>query len=108
MDTRAITNQPVWQTDYSRAKAVSENTSTIRFNPDGTWYRENRSHTIAGAGGVWLEDKSSSSENGRWNADGSLLFMLWEDGSFANYKYRFDGNNLKMAYKKTLEVWTRQ
>ena len=108
LDTRAITNQSVWETDYSRAKLVSEDSSSIRFNPDGTWYREDRSHMIAGAGGVWLEDKSSSKQSGRWNADGKHLFLLWEDGSFANYEYRFEGNNLKMAYEKTLEVWTRQ
>ena len=108
LDTRSITNQSVWETDYSRAKAVSENSSTIRFNPDGTWQRENRSHTLVGAGGVWLEDKSSSSERGTWNADGNVLFMLWENGSFANYQYRCEGRQLKMAYEKTLEVWSRQ
>ena len=63
--------------------------------------------TLAGAGGVWLEDKSSSSDTGRWNADGKNLFMLWKDGSFADYQYRIEGTHLKMAHGKTLEVWSR-
>ena len=76
LDTRSITNQSVWETDYSRAQAVSENSSSLQFNQDGTWYREDRSHTLVGAGGVWLEDKGSSSDAGRWNADGKHLFNL--------------------------------
>jgi hypothetical protein len=107
LDTRSITNQSVWETDYSRAQAVSEKSSSLQFNPDGTWYREDRSHTLVGAGGVWLEDKSGSSDTGRWNADGKNLFMLWKDGSFADYQYRIEGTRLKMAHGNTMEVWSR-
>jgi hypothetical protein len=62
---------------------------------------------IVGAGSVWLERDQRSAKKGRWNADGGHLFMLWEDESFEDYRYRFEGNKLKMKTGKTAQVWTR-
>ena len=105
--THAIQNNSVWETDYSRAKLVSESNSTLTFNPDGTWTREDKSQMIAGAGSVWIESNENSIKKGQWNAENGHLFMLWEDESFEEYSYKFERNQLKMVTGKTGQIWTR-
>jgi hypothetical protein len=105
--TYALQNESVWETDYSRAKAVSESHSRLQFNPDGTWVREDKSHMIAGSGSVWVESKDSSVHRGKWNADAGHLFMIWEDESFEDYEYRLQGNQLQMRTGKKGQSWTR-
>ncbi len=105
--THSLRNESVWETDYSRAQMVSETQSTLSFHPDGNWTREDKSEMIVGAGPVWLESKDRSGQRGRWNADGGHLFMLWEDESFEDYQYRFEGNQLKLKTGKTAQIWTR-
>jgi hypothetical protein len=86
---------------------VSESNSTITFNPDGTWYREDKSQMIAGSGSVWLESNENSTKRGKWNAEKGQLFMLWEDESFEDYSYRFKGYQLEMKTGKTGQIWSR-
>ena len=105
--TTAITNQSVWETDYSRAQLVSETNSVLRFSPDGTWEREDKSEMLVGGAGIWLENNERSVNRGRWNADGGALFMVWEDQSFEDYQYRVAGNELKIVCDKTGQLWTR-
>ncbi len=77
--THAIQNNSVWETDYSRAKMVSESNSTITFNPDGTWHREDKSQMIAGSGSVWIESNENSTKKGKWNVGFStLLCTNWQ------------------------------
>jgi len=112
LKTTAITNQSAWETDWSRAQAVSETSSKITFQPDGTWIRNDKSHMLVGAGGIWLEDKSNKSSNGIWNAGEGLLYMLWEDNSYRECQYRLEqsgqGPQLRLICEKRGEVWQRQ
>jgi hypothetical protein len=105
--TYAIQNDSQWETAYSRAKSVSESTSALRFAADGTWNRRTDSQMIAGAGGVWVESKDSNTTQGRWNADGGRLFMLWDDHSFQDYRYRIEGNLLHLLAEGKGETWVR-
>jgi hypothetical protein len=105
--TYAVQNDSAWETAYSRAKSVSETTTTLRFAADGRWTRRSDSHTIAGAGGVWLESKDSKSSQGRWNADDGRLFMLWDDQSYQDYRYRLEGNELHVLSGSKGETWSR-
>jgi hypothetical protein len=105
--TFAIRNESVWETDYSRARSVSESNSVLEFHADGSWIREDKSEMIAGAGSVWIESKDRKVYRGKWNADAGQLFMVWEDESFEDYRYRVQGNQLKMVVGTKGQLWTR-
>lgn len=111
VSTSAIDNQSPFETSWSRAQAVSEDKSILVFNHDGTWSRSNESHTLVGAGGVWLEDKSQSSSRGSWNAGDGVLYMVWEDNSWEEYKYVVEqgaqGRQLRLAVENRGEVWVQ-
>jgi len=105
--TYAIQNESQWETASSRARSVSESTSALRFEADGSWRRRTDSQMIAGAGGVWIGSKDSKASQGRWKADGGKLFMLWQDHSLQDYRYRFDGNQLHLLSGGKGETWVR-
>jgi len=104
----SMQNNSVWESDYSRAQMVSEDHSSIRFSADGNWVREDRSQMLAGAGGIWLESNNSSQSRGRWNAENGALFMLWDDGSFEDYKYTVRAGQLRMVAGSKGQFWTRE
>lgn len=110
--TASITNPSVWETDWSRAQAVSERSVTLAFQPDGTCTRRNQSHMIVGAGDVWLEDKTDETTSGTWNAGDGILFVLWEDNRYLECEYRLEPTgrsvHLRMVCDKNGEVWERQ
>lgn len=105
----AITNQSPFETDWSRAKLASETKSTLVFAADGRWERHDKTHMIVGAGDVWLEDKSEDTARGRWNAGDGLLFMVWEDQSWDDFRYQVrrtaQGIELRTLRGKKGEVW---
>lgn len=107
MSTRSITNNSVWETDWSRARMVSDNVSRLTFRPDGSWERLNSYHMIAGAGSTWIESKDKKAYRGRWNADVGHLFMIWEDQSFDDYQYRIRGGQLEMRSGNKAQLWRR-
>lgn len=112
LSTVSITNQSVWESDWSRAQAVSETSSNLTFQPNGTWVRNDKSHMLVGSGGIWLEDKSDKSSNGTWNAGDGILYMLWEDNSYRECQYKVEqsgrGPQLKLVCGDKGEVWQRQ
>lgn len=112
VSTYSLQNESVWESDWSRAQAVSETQSVIQFHPDGTWSRTDDYHMIAGAGDLWLESKDQSSSHGRWNAADGFLIMVWDDNSYNEYQYRFkqaaDGLRLQLATGKKGEEWSRE
>ncbi len=107
--TYAVQNNSVFETDWSRAKAVSESTSILSFHPDGTWIRKDQFYMLAGAGDVWLESNDESSSQGRWNADDGFLYMVWKDNSYADYKYAVkqtaQGRQLRLVNNDEGELW---
>ncbi len=113
VSTSAISNQSPFETAWSRAKMASETQSRLAFQADGTWSRTDVSQTIAGAGGVWLDTgPQKSSKQGKWNAANGVLYMMWQDGSWEEYKYQVQrtagGRQLRLVSGKTGEVWKAQ
>ena len=112
LKTVSITNQSVWETDWSRAQAVSETSSRLSFQPDGTWTRNDQSHTLVGASGIWLEDKSNENSQGIWNAGDGILYMLWKDNSYRECGYRLETSGgryqLRLICGGKGEIWQRR
>lgn len=109
--TYAVQNESVWETDWSRAKAVSESKSILEFYPDGRWVRTDEFYMLAGAGDIWLESNDKSSSQGKWNAGDGSLYMVWEDNSYEDYKYRVEmtaqGAKLRLVTGDKGELWER-
>ncbi|MHC4916961.1 MAG: hypothetical protein ACYTGB_15885, partial [Planctomycetota bacterium] len=107
--TSAIRNESPFETDWSRAQAVAENRSWITFSADGTWKRLDKYHMLAGAGGLWIEDKENTVSEGTWSAGDGVLFMVWKDGGWNDYKYQVQGSGggrrLRLVSEKRGEVW---
>ncbi len=107
--TQAITNQSVFETDWSRASMVSDKSSILEFRADGTWLRTDKSHMLVIAGGSYLEDKSCDASNGRWYASNGVLIMIWEDNSWEEYRYQIQqtsqGRQLRMVCGDSGQVW---
>ncbi len=107
--TSAIQNNSPFETAWSRAQAVSENRSWITFSPDGTWKRLDKYHMLAGAGGLWIEDKKNTVSEGTWSAGDGVLFLTWKDGGWNDYKYQVQtaggGRRLRLVSEKRGEIW---
>ena len=107
-----LTNTSPFESDYSRARLVSATTSTISFAADGTWVRRDQNHMIAGAGGLWIEDKSEKVNRGKWNAGNAELYLIWKDNSWSDYRYRIQataqGRRMRLESGKTGEIWSAQ
>ena len=105
----SLTNQSVFETDWSRARMVSDKNSMMEFRADGTWLRTDKSHMLVIAGGTYLEDKSSDSSAGRWYAGNGVLIMIWEDNSWEEYQYQIQqtaqGRQLRMVCGNSGQVW---
>jgi len=86
--TSSLTNNSLYETSYSRVSAVTDNNETLQFFPDGRWANESSSHMIAGSAEVgFMESNDISTTRGRWNANGRILYRLWENSSWQDYKY---------------------
>lgn len=83
--------------------------TTMTFFQDGTWRSLYTYHMIAGAGGIWLEDKDRKEHSGKWSADGKRLFMLYEDNTWNDYEYNIINKNnrkeLRMSDGEKGQVW---
>jgi hypothetical protein len=84
----------------------------LTFQQDGRWQRRDQSHTLVGSSGFWLEDKSDDTSQGTWNAGDGLLYMLWEDNSEQEYKYRLEQNGqsvrLRLVTGNNGQIWERR
>ena len=109
VSTYALSNQSVFETDYSRARMVRDTQTSITLNADGSWEKISTSQMIAGAGGVWLESKDTSTERGRWYAENGNLYLVEEKGGWAQYQYRIEegaqGRQVKLVDGKQGEIW---
>jgi hypothetical protein len=110
--THSIYNESPFVSDWERAQLVSESQSMLEFRPDGTWRRTDKSHMIAGAGDVWLESEDASASQGRWFAGEGLLYMIWDDNSWNDYKYQVqstpEGRQLRLVSGNSGEIWSAQ
>ena len=108
--TAALANPDrIYETAWSAAQSVSEDKSKLTFYPNGEWHRINTSQLIVGSGGIWLEDNSKSEHRGRWNADGKMLFMLYEDNTWEEFSYKIvrtaNGQELRTSVGKQAVIW---
>ncbi len=105
----ALTNWSVNETAWSRARMASETKSVLTLQQDGTWTRVDDREMLAGAGGVWLEDKSRDTSRGRWYAGNGFLYRIWENDSWNTYKYAIqatpEGRQLRLATEKEGTLW---
>jgi len=112
MSSHAISNTSPWETDWSRAKMASSKESVMELRADGTWYRTKESYMLAGASGIWLEDKSVKKDNGTWCAGNGSLYLMWADDTWAIYQYRLEqkdgARQLRLVSGKTGETWQAQ
>lgn len=111
LTTHAITNWSPFETSYSRAQMASDTTGTLVIRPDGTWMRQDKTHMIAGAGGVWLESKDTQESKGTWYAGNGSLHLIWDDKSWQEYKYEMrqtpQGVRLLLTSGGKGELWER-
>ena len=110
VSSSAVRNNSPFETAWSRAKMASESKSQIVFQTNGTWSRTDVSRTLAGAGGLWIDTgPQKSAQQGRWNAGGGVLYMMWQDGSWEEYKYQVrrtaQGRELRLVCDGRGEVW---
>jgi len=110
--TAALSNPDrIYQTAWSAAQSVSEDKSLLTFSNDGRWHRVDRSHTLVGASGIWLEDKSEKKSSGRWFADGKRLFMIFDDNTWEDYAYKVvhgrEGPELRTSVGRKATIWRR-
>jgi hypothetical protein len=108
--TAALANPDrIYETAWSAAQSVSEDKSKLTFYPNGEWHRINTSQLIVGSGAIWLEDNSKSEHRGRWNADGKMLFMLYEDNTWEEFSYKIvrtaNGQELRTSVGKQAVIW---
>ncbi len=101
----AISNNSPFETAWSRANLASETTSTLELRADGTWTRTDVSQGLAGAGGIWIETGGTKTRKGRWNAGNGTLYLMFDDDSWTIYRYRIEGNTLRLANGDKGEIW---
>jgi hypothetical protein len=102
------------ESDYTMARSVSEDSSTLVLNADGTWTKTTISQFLAmgahnpitGTNIILDSGPTKTVSRGRWNAGGGWLYLIWEDGSWEDYKYELQGRQLKLKSGSTAEVWT--
>lgn len=109
LSTYTLTNTSIFETDYSRARMVSDRQTAVSLNADGAWVKVSKYHMIAGGSGVWLESNDTSTERGRWYAEKGWLYLLEEKGGWAQYQYRIEqgpkGRQIKLVDGKQGEIW---
>ena len=111
LTTHSITNWSPFETAYSRAQMAADRTATLVIRPDGTWTRTDKTHMIAGAGGVWLESNDTKESKGTWYAGNGSLSLIWDDKSWQEYKYQIrqtpQGVRLLLTSGGKGELWER-
>jgi hypothetical protein len=109
VSTASIDNQSPFESAWSRAQAVSETETFLTISPDGTCTWTSKSQMIVGAGDVWLEDNSSTTNRGTWNAGNGILYIIWDDNTYRECAYQFQGGGggrqLRLACGGDGEVW---
>jgi hypothetical protein len=107
--TSAIDNQSPFESAWSRTQAVSETETTLDIRADGTCSWNSKNTMIVGAGDVWLEDNSSSTSQGRWNAGDGIIYIIWDDNTVRDCAYQIDqagaGPLLRMVCGGKGEIW---
>ncbi|MEA3372660.1 MAG: hypothetical protein U9Q62_03100 [Campylobacterota bacterium] len=101
----------IYQTAWSAARSATDEKSQLSFYADGRWHQVNSSHTIVGAGDIWLEDKSKDEYKGQWYADGKRLFMIYQDNTWEEFAYKVvstgSGRELRTAVGKRVTIWNQ-
>jgi len=109
VSTYALSNESPFETSWSKARMVSERQTALTLSPDGTWHKVEARHMLAGAGGLWIEDKGQKVSDGTWNAENGSLYMMGKDDSWEQYQYQLrqgaEGRELRLVSGKTGLAW---
>ena len=108
LKTSGLSNNSPFETDWSRARAVSDEKTTLELRADGTWTRTVDWHMIAIAGGVSLESKDRDVTHGRWNAGHGKLVLISKGDRWEEYRYQVNGAELRLSGEKRGEIWQRK
>ncbi|MBI2191915.1 MAG: hypothetical protein HYU36_08025 [Planctomycetes bacterium] len=104
---------------YSTKDFSSTSIKTTVLRPDGSFSSSgqtmaNAQHRDGGGdltGSTMLDTGESAGDRGRWGAGGSKLFLIWDDGSYAEYQYHVEGqpgarNLLLVTPDGKKQLWT--
>lgn len=120
VSTYAASNESPFETSYTKARSVSETSSTLVFRADGTWTRTDVSQFIAMGGhnpitgtNIILDSGPQKKvANGRWNAGGGSLYLVWDNDTWEDYKYEIQqgtqGRQLKLVSGNSGETWKEE
>ncbi|MEN8148861.1 MAG: SHOCT domain-containing protein [Planctomycetota bacterium] len=108
LKTSGLTNNSPFETDWSRARAVADEKTTIELRADGTWTRVVDWHMIAISGGLTMESKDRDVTHGTWNAGNGKLILVSKGDVWEEYRYRVTGAELRLAGEKRGEIWQRK
>ncbi len=111
LSTVSIRNDSPFENDWSRARMASDRRVRMWLGADGTFKRAEIRHTIAGAGGVWVDSgEQRTEEKGRFSAADGRLYLVWEDGTVSAFGYRVDApagaaRTVRLAGDAEGQVW---
>jgi hypothetical protein len=107
--TYSLTNWSVYESSWTRARMVTDASTTLMLGGNGSWNRTYESQTLAGAGGIWLESSDRKVSRGKWYAGDGLLYLVTDDDLWETYKYKLEqtaaGRQLRLASEKTGTSW---
>jgi hypothetical protein len=110
VSTYAVSNDSPFETTYSKARMVSETSSVLEIRGDGSWIRTDTSQLIAMGAGIIIDSgPQKKTSKGKWSAGGGALYLMWDDGSWQDYKYKIEGSasgrELKLVCGSSGETW---
>lgn len=100
-----------YETQWSKAKAVTEDQISMQLGPDGAFVRREVGRTIVGAGTVWLDSGNQETvRRGRWYAEGGMAYFIGDDGKSESYQYKLEvapngRRTATLASGRVAEVW---
>ncbi|MEK9137531.1 MAG: hypothetical protein AAB393_10445, partial [Bacteroidota bacterium] len=86
---------------YSSGNFSSTSIRYMVFQPDGTF--RSGSRLFASTDAVTADTGEDPGEHGRWSAGDGKLYLMWDDGSYAEHGYYIEGQpgSQKMLLKPT-------
>ena len=113
VSTGSIYNKSPFVKSHERAMGYSKTESTLELRADGTWVRTEVSEsTFMGAGTSLSSGPRKTVTRGKWSAGKGVLFLMGEDKTWDDCKYRIrsggEGPLLVLTWEKVRETWRRK
>ncbi len=103
---------PLLKSD-EKARGYSKTRRVLDLRPDGSWIRTSVSETLVmGAGTSLSSGPQKTVTRGKWRAGKGVLYLMSEDRTWEDYKYRVgagkQGMLLVLSGEKFRETWRRE